>query len=127
MSNLSAIGLILSTAIIAYVGIIYTSNALGKHIDSVVIGVAEGVAMSMKHRYMKLFLMYVSQMGAVVGIAMILAFGFMRIADSATDSGVRTLAYLVAGLAAFTAVQWLVLGIAYLIYGLQVLRQAQAD
>ena len=83
--------------------------------------------MSMKHRYMKLFVMYVSQMGAVVGIAMILAFGFMKIADSVTDSGVSAVAYLVAGLAAFTAIQWLVLGISYLIYGLQVLRQAESN
>ena len=127
MSNLNAIGPILATAVIAYVGIIYTSNALGKHMDSVVVGIAEGVPMSMQHRYMKLFVMYVSQMGAVVGIATILAFGVMKIADSVTDSGVSTLAYLVAGLAAFTAVQWLVLGMVYLTYGLQVLRQAEAE
>ena len=127
MSNLNAIGLILATAIIAYVVIIYTSNALSKHVDIVVAGVAEGVPMSTKHRHLKLSHMYVSQWGAVVGIATILAFGFMKIADSVTDSGVSTLAYLVAGLAAFTAVQWLVLGMVYLTYGLQVLRQAEAE
>ena len=127
MSNLSAIGLILSTAIIGYVVIIYASNALSKHVDIVVTGVAEGVPMSTKHRHLKLSHMYVSQLGALVGIAMILAFGFVKIADSVTDSGVRTLAYLVAGLAAFAAVQWFVLGISYLIYCLQVLRQAQSD
>ena len=127
MSNLNAIGLILATTIIAYVVIIYTSNALSKHVDIVVTGVAEGVPMSTKHRHLKLSHMYISQWGAVVGIAIILAFGFVQIAGSVTDSGVRTLAYLVAGLAAFTAVQWLVLGASYLVYCFQVLRQARAD
>jgi hypothetical protein len=51
----------------------------------------------------------------------------VQIADNVTDSGVRTLAYLVAGLAVFGAVQWLFLGASYFVYCLQVLRQAETD
>jgi hypothetical protein len=60
--------------------------------------------MSRKHRYLKLSHIYVGQLGAVIALSMILAFGFVQIADNVTDSGVRTLAYLVAGLAVFGAV-----------------------
>jgi hypothetical protein len=123
MSNLSTIGMILALAIVAYAIVIYASNELAKIVDTILAGVVEGVPMSKKNRQLKLYHIYVGQLGAVIAISMIMAFGFVRIAENATGSGARTLAYLCAGLGAFAALQWFVLGISYLLHCMRVLHQ----
>lgn len=123
MSSTATFGVLIATAAAAYVVIIYASNALNRHVDMIVCGVFDGVPMSRRHRYHKLSHIYVGQLGAVIAIAMIFAFGFASIADQSSDPAMRTWAYLVAGLGVFGALQWLVLGISYGLYCLRVLRE----
>lgn len=125
MSNFMAIVVIIATATAVFFIVMRASNQLGDNVDCVLAGVAQGIPMSTKQRSLKLFIMYVSQLGATVGITMIVAFGFLQIGRNVSDDGVRTLAYLCGGLAAFASLQWLVLGAWYLIYCLQVLREAE--
>jgi hypothetical protein len=127
MSNLHAVAIILTVATLVFVSVIYASNWLGKHVDAVLTGVVEGVQVSARQRMLKLFIMYLSQLGATVGITLIVAFGYTLIANSVSDTGVRTLAYLCAGLAAFASLQWVVLGAWYLVHCIVALRQAEAD
>jgi hypothetical protein len=127
MSTLQSVGIILSTAVVAYIGVIYGSAQLGKLIDAVLTGIVEGVQVSAKQRTLKLFIMYLSQLGAIVGINVIVSFGFAQIGNSVSDAGVRTLAYLCSGVAAFGALSWLFLGPLYLVYCVRALRQAEAD
>lgn len=126
MSNFTAIVVIIATATLVFFVVMRASNQLGNNVDAVLAGVVQGVPMSAKQRSLKLFIMYLSQLGATVGITLIVAFGFLQIGGHVGDDGVRTLAYLCAGLAAFASLQWLVLGVWYLTECLQVLRQAQA-
>ena len=126
MSNFTALVVIIATATLVFFVIMRASNQLGHNVDAVLAGVVHGVPMSTKQRSLKLFIMYLSQLGATVGIALIVAFGFLQIGSHVDDGGVRTLAYLCSGLAAFASLQWLVLGVWYLTECLQVLRHAEA-
>lgn len=127
MSNLTALGLILVTLLAGYAVIAHASNTLNRRADMIVVGLVDGVPVSKKHRYLMLFHIYLSQLGSVIALSAILAVGYVRIADNLDDPGVRNLAYLVAGLAAFAAINWLLLGTSYLIHCWQVLRQANGD
>jgi hypothetical protein len=127
MSNLNAIGLILATLIAGSFFLIYASNTINKRADMIVVGVVEGVPVSTKHRYLMLYHVYLSQVGGVIAISIVIAVGCLRIADSVTNSDVTMLAYLVAGLGAFAAVNWLFLGTSYFIHCAQVLRDDRRD
>lgn len=127
MSNLTATAIPLAIAVPAYVAIIYASNALSGHVDVIASGVANGIPMSTKHRYLKLHYIYVGQLGAVIAICMIFAFGFVRFASHLDDPSLRILPYLVAGLATFGALQWLVMGASYFMYCLRILREERRE
>jgi hypothetical protein len=127
MSNLNATVVIIATATVVFHIVARASNQLGSNIDAVLAGVVQGVPMSTQQRLLKLFIMYLSQLAATVAITLVVAFGFLLIGSDAQHDGVRTLAYLCSGLAAFTSLQWLVMGAWYLVYGVQVLRQTDAN
>ena len=127
MSDSTATAVALAIGVAAYVAIIYASNWLSRHVDVIVTGVADGVPMSTRHRYLKLHYIYLGQLGAVIAICMIFAFGFVRFASTVDDPGMRTLPYLLAGLAAFGAVQWLIMGASYFVYCLRILREERRE
>ena len=123
MSNLAAILLILATLCFAYVVIIYASNKLNEHVDVIIAGVIQGVPASTKHRYIKLNQIFLPQAAAVFVFSLIMALGYIRIADNVSDPDVRTVAYLAACLGAFGAASWLVLGVSFYVHCYHVLRQ----
>jgi hypothetical protein len=127
MSNLNAIGLILVTLIAGSFFLTYASNTINKRADMIIVGVVEGVPVSTKHRYLMLYHIYLSQLGGVIAVSIVIAVGCLQIADSVTNSDVTMLAYLVAGLGAFAAVYGLVLGTSYFIYCLQLLRETKRE
>jgi hypothetical protein len=66
-------------------------------------------------------------LGAVIGVATVLALGFVQMANHVSDPGIKNLTYAAAAIAAFPAGTWAVVGITGGLYCSKVLRQAEAD
>jgi hydroxyethylthiazole kinase-like sugar kinase family protein len=125
MSNLAAIGLILATLCVAFLVVFYASSAINKHVDVIVTGVVDGVPASTKHCYLKLNQMFLTQTSGVIALSVVVAACYVGIADNVTDPGVTRLAYLAAGLAAFSAITWLGGGISFYIQCIEAIRQRE--
>jgi hypothetical protein len=127
MSNTAAIALILATLCFAFAVIFYGSDHINRHIDVIFSGVLEGIPISRKHRSLKLNHMMLQLTGAVIALSMIIAMGYVGIANSVTDPEVTTLAYVAAGLAGFGVISWIFGGVSCYIQCLAAIRQDRRD
>lgn len=127
MSNITAIAIILATLSFAGGVLFYASECVNRHIDAILAGVLEGVPMSTKHRNLKLSHMMLQEAGAIVGLAAVMAIGYVGIARNVVDPAVTTLAYVATGLCVFGAVSWLFGGASSYIHCMAAIRQAKAD
>jgi len=127
MSNLNAIGLILVTLLAGGALIIYLARTANKRLDAVLTGVVDGIPASLKHRQLMLYNMYFQYLGGIIALSIIIALGFVQMADNVSDPGIKNLAYAAAVLAGFPGFNWLILGTSAGFYSARVLRRAEAD
>ena len=126
MSNLNAIGLILVTLLAGGALIIYLARTANKRLDAVLTGVVDGIPASLKHRQLMLYNMYFQYLGGIIALSIIIALGFVQMADNVSDPGIKNLAYAAAAIAAFPAGTWAVVGTTGGLYCARVLREAKA-
>jgi hypothetical protein len=127
MSNLNAIGLILAILIATVLVTFYATRCAHLRSDSISTGVVGGVAISAEARLMILFQEWAPMAVGIAVFNLIVALGFVQIAENLDDAGIKALAWLSAVPAGFACVGWLVQGSLYFASWLSILRQAEAD
>lgn len=127
MSNLNAVGLILSLLIAGTFVTFYATKWIHVRSDAITTGLVQGVQIPRKERWMKLFHDWLPMAFGIAVFELVLAIGFLEIAENLTDEGARLVAWLSAAGAGFACVFWFVLGISYFANCVSILREAGSD
>jgi hypothetical protein len=125
MSNLNAIGLILAILIAGTFVTFYATKWIHIRSDAITTGIVRGISISTKERWMKLFHDWLPMAFGISLFDLILAVGFIEIAENLTDQGVILVAWLSGAAAGFSCVFWLILGISYFVNLVLILREAK--
>jgi hypothetical protein len=125
MSDLNVIGMILAILIAGTFVMSYSTHIIHLRSDVITTGIARGVALSIKERWMILFHDWMPAAFGVAVFGLILAFGQMEIAKNVVEPGVQLLAWLSAALAGFASMFWFILGISYFVNLVLILREAK--
>lgn len=125
MSNLSAIGLILGVLIAGTLVMAVATHIVHLRGDAITTGVVRGVSVSIKERWMILFVDWIPASVAMGVFGLILALGHIAIAENVVDRNTQILAWLCAALAGFASAFWFILGTSYLIHCVATLREAE--
>jgi hypothetical protein len=126
MSNFNAIGVILALLIASMFVTFYATKWSHIRSDAITTGIVRGVQISIKERWMKLFHDWLPMAFGIVIFELILAVGFLEIAENLTDDGVKLIAWLSAAAAGFSCAFWFVLGISYFANCVSILREARS-
>jgi len=126
MWNLIAIAVVFGTLFLGGFFIVWVANIINMRFDAIVSGVIDGTRLSLNHRRSMLYNMYYQYLGGVIGVATVLALGFVQMANHVDDPGIKNLAYAAAAIAAFPAGTWAVVGTTGGLYCARVLREAKA-
>lgn len=124
MSNLTAIGMILALLISGTLVMFVATHITHVRGDAVTTGQVRGVPVSIKERWMILFHDWMPAAFGLGALGFVLAFGQVAIAENVSDDTVKLLAWLCAGLAAFTGLFWIILGASYFTNCVLLLREA---
>jgi hypothetical protein len=125
MSTFQAIALILVTMISGiHVGMGITRVAW-ETAHAIVIGVYQGLPLSIEHRWLILWNFYVSTMLTGASLAGAAALAFVQVGKHVADPALRNLAYLLAGGWSLISLLWLLGGINGVIYMVSVLRKTK--
>jgi hypothetical protein len=127
MSDLSAIGLILGTFIVGFVAANYVIKIVNDRYDEVILGVIDGVPASAKHRTLMLYSQCLPTQSSLAAFTVVGALAYFRAAEEIADTSVRGVAYLCAGLSAWGAIMFVVLGFSHLLYAASILRETKRD
>ena len=125
MSNLNAIGMILAILIAGAFVMAYTTHIIHLRSDAITTGIARGVSLSIKERWMILFHDWMPAAFGVAVFGLLIAFDQMEIAKNVAEPGIQMLAWLSAALAGFASMSWFILGISYFVNLALMLREAQ--
>jgi len=96
MSNLNAIGLLAMIIISGTFVAVYATSKAREVAADIVTGVVHGVPVSMKHRWLSLYNVWMGYVTAVVLLILILGLAAWQIGANVSDANVRLLAYLCA-------------------------------
>lgn len=127
MSDRATLGLILLITVGAQVSSFMSIAKLKQWSDEIATGIAGGVPVSLRHRWMML---WTTQMplNFFVGVYLLLiGFGHGLLAHSIADPNARFLGYLIAGFSGLSFLGVMALGAMQLVHLSSVLRQADAD
>jgi hypothetical protein len=127
MSNLGAIGLILSLTLAATYITFYVTRCTQTRSDRISMGTAAGVSISAEARLAALFQEYLPAVFAIAVFEFIVAVGMVQIAANVTDADIKVLAWMGAVLAGFGCLGWLFGGGVFFFSWWGILRQAEAD
>jgi len=127
MSNLNAIGLIAAVLVSGLVAILYGSHQWRVAGMDVITGVARGVPLSLKLRWLLLLQQWVSVWIGLIVFAALIAFAEVRIAQNVADEGIQLFAYLCAVFVGTIAINCLLNGISMFVYHVNLLRQSKPD
>jgi len=125
MSSLDALKLIFAILIGGAFVISYTTHVIHLRSDAITTGIVRGVSVSIKERWMILFHDWVPAAFGIAVFGVLLALGQIEVAKHVDDQGIKLLAWLCAGLSAFSSAFWMILGISYFSNCVLILREAE--
>ena len=127
MSNLTAIGLSLAI-LVPYVFLTaFLDRWIQDRSDAVVTGVTRGVALSIKYRWMLLYVRFLPNLSVGIIFHGAMAMAWMMVASNIGAEEVKRFAYLMAFFAFCGFVLWILLAPLWFFHVVSVLREAEAD
>lgn len=126
MSDLSAIGLLAAIAISGTFVIFYGTSRSREVAADIVTGVVHGHSVSMKHRWLQLYNVWVGEMTLVLILSLILALFFWQIGAHVSDERVRLLGYFLATLAGFMFFTGILRVVSLFVHHMTLLREIEA-
>lgn len=127
MSELATIALILGLFLLALAVGTFLCRVMYKRCDDILSGVVNGVPIPMTSRWLFFIQDYVGVSSGVTIVGGVSAFGFVAMAEAASDSSAQSLAYVCAFIAAGYFFFNLLLGAIWMRHFASVLREAEAD
>ncbi len=125
MSDRTTLGLILVLTVGGQLSFFLSIARLKQWVDEIATGVVNGVPVSLRHRSMMLWTTYMP-LNFFVGVyLLLLAIGYVLLAQSIADPSARFLGYLIAGFSGLSFLGMMSLGTMQLIYLLSVLRNTE--
>jgi len=122
MSDHAILALILFLTVGGQLSFFLSISKLKQWADEIATGVVDGVAVSPRHRSMSLWTTFMP-LNFFVGVyLLLLAIGYVLLAQSIADPNARFLGYLIAGFSGLSFLGMMALGTMQLIYLLTVLR-----
>jgi hypothetical protein len=127
MSDRATLGLILAITVGGQLSSFMSIAKLKQWSDEIATGIAGGVAVSLRYRWMTLWTTLMP-LNFFVGVYLLLiGVGHALLAHSIADPNARLLGYLIAGFSGLSFLGVTLLGAMHLVYLSSVLRQAEAD
>jgi hypothetical protein len=119
--------LLIGAFFLGFFGGYYATRIVNDRMDEILVGAVRGTVVSTKHRTLMLYNQWLPMMSVLAGASVILAFMFLQIGNATSTEGVRYLAYVLAGFAAWSGLMYVFLGTSTMLQCLSILRQAEAD
>jgi 1,4-dihydroxy-2-naphthoate octaprenyltransferase len=111
----------------AFFGTWYIARVTNEMGDSVLTGFIGNNPIATKDRWLILYNRFVPSVGGVVSLGIFVALATMTMANHVGDADTKLLAYLLAFLALFVSVTWLVHGVSMVVSCRSLLREGEAD
>jgi predicted permease len=125
MSELAMIALVLGLFLLALAVGAFLCRVMYKRCDDILSGVVNGVPISLTSRWLFFIQDYVGVSSGVTMVGGVMAFGFVAMADAASDSNAQALAYVCAFIGAGYFFFNLLLGAIWMRHFTSVLREAK--
>ena len=127
MSDRATLGLILAITVGGQVSSFMSIAKLKQWSDEIATGIAGGVPVSLRYRWMLLWTTHMPMSYFVSFYLLLLGIGLAWLAQSIADPNARFIGYLIAGFTGVSFLGVMLMGTMQLVYLSSILREAEAD